>query len=201
MHILNEMNAVLDKPRPELSPYAPRIIKLHIDPEKIGAVIGPGGKMIRSIIEASGAEIDVEDDGSVYITTPSAEGAQIAVQMVEALTREPKVGDIFLGKVVRIMPYGAFVNILPNRDGMVHISELEEGRVGRVEDVVELGDEVNVMITQVDSDGKISLSRRAVLTGEQPAEAVARKRGGGRRGGSRHDRSDDRSRRRPPRRG
>jgi polyribonucleotide nucleotidyltransferase len=199
IHILQEMNAVLDKPRPELSPYAPRIIKLHIDPEKIGAVIGPGGKMIRSIIEASGAEIDVEDDGSVYVTTPSAEGAQIAVQMIEALTREPKVGDIYLGKVVRIMPYGAFVNILPNRDGMVHISELEEGRVGSVEDVVEIGDEINVMITQIDSDGKISLSRRAVLTGEQPAEAIARKRGGGRRS-SRSDHGGDRSRRRPPRR-
>jgi polyribonucleotide nucleotidyltransferase len=210
MHILEQMNAVLPQPRPELSPYAPRIIKLHIDPEKIGAVIGPGGKMIRSIIEASGAEIDVEDDGSVYVTTANAEGAQVAVQMIESLTREPKVGDIFLGKVVRIMPYGAFVNILPNRDGMVHISELDEGRVGRVEDVVQLGDEINVMITQVDSDGKISLSRRAILTGEQPGEAAARKRneggsdrrggdrGGDRRGGDRGY-SRDRDRRRPPR--
>jgi polyribonucleotide nucleotidyltransferase len=212
MHILGEMNAVLTRPRAELSQYAPRIIKLHIDPEKIGAVIGPGGKMIRSIIDASGAEIDVEDDGSVYVTTANAEGAKIAVQMIESLTREPKVGDIFLGKVVRIMPYGAFVNILPNRDGMVHISELDEGRVGRVEDVVQIGDEINVMITQIDSDGKISLSRRAILTGEQPADAVARKRnegGSGGRGGGRdfgRDRGGerrggyDRDRRRPPRR-
>jgi polyribonucleotide nucleotidyltransferase len=202
LHILQAMDAVIARPRPDLSPYAPRIIKLHIDPEKIGAVIGPGGKMIRSIIEASGAEIDVEDDGSVYVTTANAAGARVAVQMIEQLTREPKVGDVFLGKVVRIMPYGAFVNILPNRDGMVHISELDENRVARVEDVVKIGDEINVMITQIDAEGKISLSRRAVLTGELPAAAAARKHGptdrGSRDRGRGWDR--DRDRRRPPRR-
>ncbi len=210
LHILQAMNAVIDRPRPDLSPYAPRIIKLHIDPEKIGAVIGPGGKMIRSIIEASGAEIDVEDDGSVYVTTANADGARIAVQMIEQLTREPKVGDVYLGKVVRLMPYGAFVNILPNRDGMVHISELDESRVDSVEDVVKIGDEINVMITQVDPEGKISLSRRAVLTGKLPAVAAARKRGPsdragrGERGGRDRDRGRgfdrERDRRRPPRR-
>ena len=200
-HILQAMNAVMARPRPELSPYAPRIVKLHIDPEKIGAVIGPGGKTIRSIIDASGAEIDVEDDGSVYITTPDADGARVAIRMIEQLTREPKVGDIFLGKVVRIMPYGAFVNILPNRDGMVHISELDERRVARVEDVVQLGDEVNVMVTDVDREGKVSLSRRAVLTGEVPSEAAARKRrpSSSSRGRGR-PRDYDRDRRRPPRR-
>lgn len=193
LEILQKMNAVIDKARPEMSPYAPRIVKLRINPEKIGAVIGPGGKTIRSIIDESGAEIDVEDDGSIYITTPTAEGAHIAIRMIEQLTREPKVGDIFLGKVVRIMPYGAFVNILPNQDGMVHISELEDHRVPSVEDVVELGDEVNVMVTDIDSEGKISLSRRAVLTGEPPEEASKRQRSGGRsrggRGGSRGRRS------------
>ncbi|MBN1485493.1 MAG: polyribonucleotide nucleotidyltransferase [Chloroflexia bacterium] len=188
LHILDKMNAVLDKARPDLSPYAPRIIKVRIDPEKIGAVIGPGGKTIRSIIEASNAEIDVEDDGSIFITTPDADGARIALQMIEELTREAKVGDVYLGRVVRIMPYGAFVNILPNRDGMVHISELEEGRTERVEDVVQIGDEVNVMVTDVDREGKISLSRRAVLTGEMPDEASSRKRSGGR------ERSDRRQR-------
>jgi polyribonucleotide nucleotidyltransferase len=176
LQILEAMNAVIAQGRPDMSPHAPRIVKLRIDPEKIGLVIGPGGKTIRSIIEESGAEIDVEDDGSIYVTTADAEGARIAIQMIEQLTREPKVGDVFLGKVVRIMPYGAFVNILPNRDGMVHISELDEHRVPRVEDVVQLGDEVNVMVTEIDSDGKISLSRRAVLTGELPSEASARKR-------------------------
>jgi len=199
LQILQQMNAVISKARPELSPYAPRIVKLQIDPEKIGAVIGPGGKMIRSIIEASGAEIDVEDDGSVYVTTADAEGARTAIHMIEQLTREPKVGDVFLGKVVRIMPYGAFVNILPNRDGMVHVSELDTQRVERVEDAVQIGQEINVMVTAVDADGKVSLSRRAVLTGEVPEVAAARKRSGP----SSRDRSrggGDRDRRRPPRR-
>jgi polyribonucleotide nucleotidyltransferase len=192
LQILDAMNGVIDQARPELSPYAPRIVKLRIDPEKIGAVIGPGGKTIRSIIEASGAEIDVEDDGSVFVTTPDATGAHTAIRMIEQLTRDPKVGDIFLGKVVRIMPYGAFVNILPNRDGMVHISELDEQRTEQVEDVVQLGDEINVMVTDVDRDGKVSLSRRAVLTGEMPEQAAARKR---------PSRSPGRDRgRRPPRR-
>jgi polyribonucleotide nucleotidyltransferase len=176
LQIIEMMKSVLGQPRSDLSPFAPRIVKVRIDPEKIGAVIGPGGKTIRSIIESSGAEIDVEDDGSIFITTPDAAGAHTAIRMIEQLTRDPKVGDIFLGKVVRIMPYGAFVNILPNRDGMVHISELDDHRVGQVEDVVQLGDEVNVMVTDVDRDGKISLSRRAVLTGEMPEKAAARKR-------------------------
>ncbi len=200
LHILDRMNAVIDRPRSDLSPYAPRIVKLHIDPEKIGLVIGPGGKMIRSIIEASGAEIDVEDDGSVYITTPEAEGAKTAIRMIEQLTREPKVGDIYLGKVVRIMPYGAFVNILPNRDGMVHISELDESRVARVEDVVQLGDEINVMVTEIDPEGKVSLSRRAVLTGEVPGDAAARKRSGPPPRRRERSRDYDRDRRRPQRR-
>jgi len=198
LYILQAMNAVISRPRAELSPYAPRIVKMRIDPEKIGAVIGPGGKTIRSIIEASGAEIDVEDDGSVYITTPNAEGARIAVRMIEQLAREPKVGDVYLGKVVRIMPYGAFVNILPNRDGMVHISELDENRVARVEDVVQVGDEINVMITQIDPDGKISLSRRAVLTGEKPERAAARKQAWS--PGTARRRERELERRRPPRR-
>jgi polyribonucleotide nucleotidyltransferase len=191
------MNAVLSRPRPDLAPHAPRIVKLHIDPEKIGAVIGPGGKMIRSIIEASGAEIDVEDDGSVFITTADAQGAHTAIRMIEQLTREPKVGDVYLGKVVRIMPYGAFVNILPNRDGMVHVSELDVQRVERVEDVVRVGDEINVMVTDIDPDGKISLSRRAVLTGEAPGKAVARKHGPA---PTRPRAPAERERRRPPRR-
>ncbi len=196
LQILEKMNAVIDRPRPDLSPYAPRIVAVRIDPEKIGLVIGPGGKTIRAIIEASGAEIDVEDDGTVFITTPDAEGARMAIQMIEQLTREPKVGDVFLGKVVRIMPYGAFVNILPNRDGMVHISELDERRVARVEDVVQIGDEINVMVTEIDPEGKISLSRRAVLTGELPGEAAERKRADRRGQGDR----DRRGRRPRPRR-
>jgi polyribonucleotide nucleotidyltransferase len=178
---------VIRTPRRELAETAPRIITLQINPEKIGAVIGPGGKMIRSIIEESGAQIDVEDDGRVFITTSDAKGAEIAQSRVEALTREIKVGEVFTGKVVRIMPYGAFVNLTPGKDGMVHVSELAEGRVENVEDVLKIGDEVKVMVIDVEAGtGKVSLSRRAILTGEtadQRKAAGAAPRRGGDRGG------------------
>jgi polyribonucleotide nucleotidyltransferase len=174
LFILDKMNAVISEPRPDLSPSAPRIITLQINPDKIGALIGPGGKTIRGIVDSTGAQIDVEDDGRVFISTASGEAAQRAVTMVEALTREIKVGDMFLGKVVRIMPFGAFVNLVPGKDGMVHVSELDTKRVENVEDVVKMGDEINVMVIAVDpSNGKVSLSRRAVLTGETPEDRVA----------------------------
>ncbi|NNJ10425.1 polyribonucleotide nucleotidyltransferase [Chloroflexales bacterium ZM16-3] len=189
MFILGKMNAVISAPREDLSPFAPRIITVQIPVEKIGALIGPGGKMIRSIIEATGAQIDVEDDGRVFIATADGEAAKKAVAMVEGLTREAKIGDVFLGKVVSIKPFGAFINILPGKDGMVHISELAETRVENVEDVLQLGDEINVMVIDVDRmSGKISLSRRAILSGEsaddrKAAGAAPRSRDGGDRGG------------------
>ncbi|MFQ3660963.1 MAG: polyribonucleotide nucleotidyltransferase [Chloroflexaceae bacterium] len=174
LFILEKMNQVISAPRQELSNYAPRIITLQIPVDKIGALIGPGGKTIRGIVDATGAQVDVEDDGRVFITTADGEAARQAVAMVEALTREAKVGDIFLGRVVSIKPFGAFVNILPGKDGMVHVSELAEQRVENVEDVVQLGDEINVMVIDIDpSTGKISLSRRAVLTGESPEDRKA----------------------------
>jgi polyribonucleotide nucleotidyltransferase len=187
MFILGKMNEVISQPRAELSPYAPRIITLQINPDKIGALIGPGGKTIRSIIDQTGATIDVEDDGRVFIATADGEAANRAVSMVEALTREIKVGDVFLGKVVRIMPFGAFVNLVPGKDGMVHVSELDTKRVENVEDVVKMGDELNVVVIGVDQGtGKISLSRRALLTGESPEDRIAagagRAPGGGRNG-------------------
>jgi polyribonucleotide nucleotidyltransferase len=205
LYILDKMNAVISEPRKELSPYAPRIITLQINPEKIGALIGPGGKTVRGITEATGAQIDIEEDGRVYISTPDAAAAQQAVAMVEALTREIKVGDIFLGKVVRIMPFGAFVNLAPGKDGMVHVSELDVGRVENVEDVIKMGDEINVMVIGIEpGTGKVSLSRRALLTGEtaEDRRAAGAGRGlrdgggrsGGDRGGDRGPRGDDRQR-------
>jgi polyribonucleotide nucleotidyltransferase len=171
LFIIDKMNEVISTPRSELSPSAPRIIVLRIDPEKIGALIGPGGKTIRGIIEQTGATIDVEDDGRVFIATADGEAATKAVSMVEALTREIKVGDVFLGKVVRIMPFGAFVNLVPGKDGMVHVSELDTTRVENVEDVIKMGDEINVMVIGVEQGtGKISLSRRAILSGESPED-------------------------------
>ena len=186
-YILGKMNEVINTPRRELAETAPRIITLQINPEKIGAVIGPGGKMIRSIIEESGAQIDVEDDGRVFITTADSKGAEIAQARIEGLTREIKVGEIFSGKVVRIMPYGAFVNLTPGKDGMLHVSEIAEGRVENVEDVLKIGDEVGVMVIDIEAgSGKVSLSRRAILTGESPeqrkAAGAAPRRGSGDRG-------------------
>ncbi len=196
LFILAAMQAVLPAPRPELSPYAPRIVTLQIPVDKIGALIGPGGKTIRTIIDETGATIDVEPDGRVFIATANESAAQRAVEMVEGLTREPKVGDIFLGKVVRIMNYGAFVNILPGKDGMVHISELASGRVKTVEEVVQIGDDINVIVTDIDPQGKISLSRRALLEGDSPSARSSEGRGhSGGNGGKRDDspRSSSRS--------
>jgi polyribonucleotide nucleotidyltransferase len=204
LFILDKMDTAISTPREDLSEYAPRIITLQINPEKIGALIGPGGKTIRSITESTGAQIDVEDDGRVFVSTADGEASKKAVAMIEALTREIKVGDVFLGKVVRIMPFGAFVNLLPGKDGMVHVSELDIGRVENVEDVVSMGDEINVMVIGVDAGtGKVSLSRRAVLTGESPEDRRAA--GGaprsGNGGGGRGPGGGDRGRGGPPRNG
>ncbi|MGQ9794343.1 MAG: polyribonucleotide nucleotidyltransferase [Anaerolineae bacterium] len=172
LYILERMLQTIDKPRPYLSPYAPRIITIHIDPEKIGKVIGPGGKVIRSIQEETGAKIDIEEDGSVYIASSDSEASERAIEMVRALTEEAQVGKIYTGKVVRITDFGAFVEILPGVDGMVHISQLADYRVPRVEDVVRVGDEIMVMVTSIDPDGKIRLSRQAVLEGWTVEEAL-----------------------------
>jgi polyribonucleotide nucleotidyltransferase len=200
LFIIDKMNAAIPEPRAELSESAPRIVVLQIPVDKIGALIGPGGKTIRGIIEQTGATIDVEDDGKVFVSTADGEAAKKAISMVEGLTREAKVGDIFTGKVVRIMPFGAFVNILPGKDGMVHVSELDEGRTENVEDVVKMGDEVTVMVIGVEpGTGKISLSRRAILTGETPEQRQAA--GGAPRNTNRGDRGPDRGGDRGPRGG
>jgi polyribonucleotide nucleotidyltransferase len=168
MFILEKMKEAIPESRQSLSPFAPRILRIKINPEKIGALIGPGGKNIRGITEQTGTKIDVEDDGTVLVASTDGESAKKAIRMIEGLTKEAEVGEIYLGKVVRILPYGAFVEILPGKDGLVHISELADYRVEQVEDVVSVGDEINVMVIDIDRQGKVSLSRKAVLTGEMP---------------------------------
>ncbi|MGA2112880.1 MAG: polyribonucleotide nucleotidyltransferase [Anaerolineales bacterium] len=176
LRILEKIKECLPGPRPDLKPHAPRITILKIDPEKIGAVIGPGGKVIRKIQEETGVKIDVEDDGRVFIAATEGPKAEKARMQIEALTEVPVVGRIYTGKVVRITDFGAFVEILPNLDGLVHISQLDSSRVEHVEDVFKMGDEITVMVTAIDPDGKVRLSRQAVLEGWTPEEAASRDR-------------------------
>jgi polyribonucleotide nucleotidyltransferase len=173
MFILDVMNKTINTARAEMSPYAPRMYKISIPTEKIGAVIGPGGKTIRSIIEQTKATIDISDDGTVVIGSSDEAAARKAIGIIEDLTREVEVGAIYTGKVTRILPFGALVEIMPGKEGMVHISELADYRVGQVEDIVKLGDEVTVKVLRTE-DGKIALSRRAVLApaSDQPESAA-----------------------------
>ncbi len=166
LFILDKMAQAISNPRPEVSKYAPRMTKIKIDPGKIGAVIGTGGKTIRSIIEQTKATVDVSDDGTVVIGSNDMESTQKAIAMIEGLTREAQIGEVFTGKVSRIFDFGAMVEILPGKEGMVHISELADFRVGKVEDVVKVGDEVMVKVINVDEKGRINLSRRALFEKE-----------------------------------
>jgi polyribonucleotide nucleotidyltransferase len=195
LFILDQMLAVISTPRPELKPHAPRMTVIQIPQDKIGAVIGPGGKTIRGIQDETGAKIDIQEDGTVFIASVDGPGADRAREMVEALTESPVVGRIYTGKVVRVVDFGAFVEILPNTDGLVHISQLDTQRVNKVEDVVRQGDEITVMVTDIDPEGKVRLSRQAVLEGWTAEEAAERDRPRGRSGGSRSRRSGGRSRR------
>jgi polyribonucleotide nucleotidyltransferase len=184
--IMEKMLAVLAEPRGELKPHAPRIITVKIPVDKIGALIGPGGKNIRALQEETGTKIDIEEDGTVYIASTDGVGAKIAQERVESLGESAVVGNIYTGKVVRIADFGAFVEILPGIDGLVHISQLDTERVNKVDDVVSMGDEITVMVTDIDPQGKIRLSRQAVLEGwtaEEAREKDQRKPGGGRSGG------------------
>ena len=163
LHILDTINSIIDNPREELKPDAPRITKHQIDPDKIGLLIGPGGKTIKGISEESGAVIDINDDGIVSISSEDASALDIALNKVKDLTREIKAGEIIKGKVVSIRDFGAFVQLTPSKDGLVHISELENYRVKSVEDVVQINDIVEVLVKSVSPDGKVSLSRKALL--------------------------------------
>ncbi|MGA9532192.1 MAG: polyribonucleotide nucleotidyltransferase, partial [Anaerolineales bacterium] len=184
LYILDRIEAVIPEPRKELKPHAPRMTVLHIDPDKIGAIIGSGGKTIRSIQENTNTRIDIEDDGTVFIASPDGPGADLAKEMIERLTEEAEVGRIYTGRVVRTTNYGAFVEILPGVDGMVHISQLDSEHVPSVEDVVKVGDEITVMVTNIDAAGKVRLSRQAVLEGWTIEEARENDSGAKSSGGS-----------------
>jgi len=177
LKVLGKMLEVIPEPRREMSPFSPRITTLKINPDKIRDVIGPGGKVIRKIVEETGAQIDVEDDGTVFVASSDQDGARRAIEWIKGLTDEVEVGRIYRGKVVRIMPFGAFVEVLPNQDGLVHISKLSDHRVERVEEVVNVGDEIMVKATEIDSQGRLNLSRQEALDelaarGEQADEKI-----------------------------
>ncbi|MBM3148502.1 MAG: polyribonucleotide nucleotidyltransferase [Chloroflexi bacterium] len=163
--IFEKIKQTISASRTELSPYAPRVYRITIDPSKIGLVIGPGGKTIRSIIDQTKTTIDVEDDGTVIVGSNSAEMAQKAIGIIQGLTKEAQVGEVYTGKVTRLLNFGAFVEILPGKEGLVHISELADHRVAKVEDVVKIGDELTVKVVEIDHMGRINLSRRALLPG------------------------------------
>ena len=198
MHILGKMLEVLPAPREELSKHAPKIVHFMINPEKIGEVVGPRGKTINKIIEETGVKIDIEDDGSVFIATEDAEAARKARRIIEGIAKDLQVGDVFTGKVVRIMSFGAFVEYAPGKDGMIHISKLDNKRVEKVEDVVNIGDELEVRVGEIDSQGRVNLVRNDIVYDDDsmPVRRPPRRDGdrGDRRGGDR-PRGD-----RPPRR-
>ncbi len=182
LHILSEMAKTLPAPRKELSKYAPRIETLKINPEKIGLLIGPGGKNIKKLVEESGCEINIEDDGTVNIYSVAEEGMKIARDAIMGMTAEAEIGKIYRGKVVTIKEFGAFVEFLPGKDGLVHISELANFRVKQTEDIVKLGDEIWVKCLGVDEKGRVRLSRRAAMA-ERDQEMSGQPAGGDGNGG------------------
>jgi polyribonucleotide nucleotidyltransferase len=184
LSILERMLSVIPEYRSSLKPHTPRISVVQIPVDKIGAVIGPGGKIIRSIQEETNTRIDIQEDGSIFIAATDVDSEDLARDRILALTESPEIGRIYTGKVVRTTDFGAFVEILPSTDGMVHISQLDSERVNRVEDIVRMGDEITVMVTDIDPAGKIRLSRQAVLEGWTAEEARQKDRAGSRRGGS-----------------
>jgi len=196
LFILEKIIECMPQPRAELKPHAPRMTIITVNPEKIGAIIGPGGKTIRSIQEQTGVSIDIEDDGRVFIAGSDGPSADRAREMIESLIEEAEIGRIYTGRVVRTTDFGAFVEILPNTDGLVHISQLDSIRIESVEDVARVGEEITVMVTNIDRDGKIRLSRQAVLEGWTAEEAAERDRRPSRRtgGGSRGSRQSGKNR-------
>jgi len=171
LHILEKMLEAIDKPRDTLSPHAPRLLSFRIDPELIGTVIGPGGRTIKGITERTNTKIDIEDGGVVTIASHDGQAAEEAQRMIEGLTRRVSEGEVFSGTVTRVIPIGAFVEILPGKEGMIHISQLSESRVEKVEDVVNVGDQVTVRVREIDNRGRINLTLRGVPQAETPVPA------------------------------
>jgi polyribonucleotide nucleotidyltransferase len=199
--IISKIKDVIAEPHAELKAFVPRIVTIKIPVDKIGAIIGPGGKMIRAIQEETGTQIDIDEDGTVYIAAVERINEDKARERIEQLTESPVIGRIYTGKVVRTTDFGAFVEIIPGTDGMVHISQLDTERVNKVEDIAQMGEELTVMITDIDPAGKIRLSRQAVLEGWTAEEArehdnanrkpsgSGRSNSGNRRSSNNHDRS------------
>jgi len=183
LFILDQMLATIPKPRPDLSPYAPRITTIKVKPEQIRIVIGSGGKTIKGIVDQTGVSIDVEDDGTVSIASANAQAVAKAIEIIQGLTREAAVGEVYTGTVRRITDFSAFVEIIPGIDGLVHISELDHRRVERVEDVCHEGDQMQVKVIEIDFSGKVRLSRKALLPPPEPGSEPDRRSGGG-EGGS-----------------
>jgi len=161
--ILGKMLEAIDKPNTELSPYAPRIITMKIHVDKIRDVIGSGGKTIKKIIDETGVQIDIQEDGTIFIAATDVESSNRAVEIIGNLVRDVEVGTVYKGKVTRIMNFGAFVEVLPGKEGLCHISQLAQNRVEKVEDVVQVGDEIEVKVTEIDRQGRVNLSHKAVL--------------------------------------
>jgi polyribonucleotide nucleotidyltransferase len=196
LHILRIMNETLSESRPDISPHAPKITTINIPVDKIREVIGPGGKVVKGIQEESGATIEIEDDGTVRVIAVNAESAAIAIERIKQITAEPEVGAIYEGEVKSILPFGAFVEIIPGKDGLLHISEITHHRLERVEDELHIGDIVKVKVLEINGDGKVRLSRRALLDPPPPGERSEgdrdRDRDRGERGGDRGDRGGQR---------
>lgn len=163
LYILGKMEEVIDTPRESISDYAPRIFNIKINPDKIREIIGPGGKTINKIIDETGVKIDTFDDGQVVITSDNNINGSRAIEMINEIIKEIEAGETYLGKVTKIMNFGAFVEVLPGKEGLVHISQLAHERVNKVEDVLKVGDEIMVKVTEIDKQGRVNLSRKALL--------------------------------------
>jgi polyribonucleotide nucleotidyltransferase len=208
LRVLDVIEQTIPRSRPDLSPHAPRIMTILINPERIREVIGPGGKVINKITAETGVKIDIEQDGRVLIASADQEAAARARRMIEDIVKEAKPGEIYKGRVTRLMNFGAFVEIFPGKEGLVHISELSPNRVNKVEDVVKVGDELEVKVKEIDNVGRVNLTRRGLLPGDEAQASRASEETDGRsRERDRSDRYDrherpprDRRGHRPPRR-